>query len=656
MRALRSSSLCFSLMTFFAMSISHLQASVAYVVNCCNNPSTVSVFHTASGRQTAQWTVGTGAADAVFSPNGAIAYVSNSVSQSVTVVKVSTGTTLATIPVGYGISNMVIAKDGSRLYAESYDYAYESHLVVIDTVTLAVTQVTGFAAFLGPMAISPDGKTLYVTSLFSAQPGLLVLNTAFLTVKTTVPITTAVSVAVTPNGRFAYVPNFGAGNPYNPNVAVVDTSSNSVVATIPIGTTQLNPALIQISPDGSMAWVAEFALYTTVQPVITVIQTSTNQVVGSIGLLGNASPGAMVFSPDGTRAYVTANSSTVQVVDVAKMKAVGSMQALGGPGGLAVSPDGKTLLVPNSGSSQVAAITERGGWTLANIPVGAMDFGTQFFYSEYGGAAVSPDGTRAYVTSYSSSNLAVIDTASKKVVTTVPTGAAPVGVVVSLDGAKAYVANSNYNSVTVINTATFATKQIHMPKNTVPSSIAISPDGTRVYVAGNNLPPDFGTAPCYIFAIDTSSDTVVNSIRVPYPMAVAVSPDGMKVYVVGGSAYLYTISTATNTITNSLLLEYNGANDPATSGIAVTPDGTRVFVDDGGDNNIFEVDVTQNKVVQTIKAGSVPGILAVTPDGTELWAGDYMATWVSVIDIASGKVTREIALGSQSYGIAFGPQ
>jgi DNA-binding beta-propeller fold protein YncE len=218
------------------------------------------------------------------------------------------------------------------------------------------------------------------------------------------------------------------------------------------------------------------------------------------------------------------------------------------------------------------------------------------------------------------------------------------------------VANSFSNSVTAIETASFAAKQIPMPHSSYPSSIAISPDGTHVYVAGNNVPPDFGNAPCYIFVIDTSSNTAVNSIRVPYPMAVAVSPDGTKVYVVGGSAYLYTISTASNTITGSLLLEYNGANDPATSGIAVTPDGTRLFADDGGDNKIFEVDLTQNKVVLTITAGSVPGMLAVTPDGSELWAGDYQATWASVIDIASGTVTKKIPLGGQSYGIAFGPR
>jgi DNA-binding beta-propeller fold protein YncE len=96
--------------------------------------------------------------------------------------------------------------------------------------------------------------------------------------------------------------------------------------------------------------------------------------------------------------------------------------------------------------------------------------------------------------------------------------------------------------------------------------------------------------------------------------------------------------------------------EPATSGIAITPDGTRLFVDDGGDNRIFEIDTTQNRIVNTTRAGQTAGIMAITPDSGELWVGDYSSTFASVINISSGKVIRTVPLGNQSYGIAFAPQ
>lgn len=73
-----------------------------------------------------------------------------------------------------------------------------------------MSQVLGSAAFLGQMGVTPDGSKLYVNSSFSAQPGLLVIDAKTLTVSTMVPIYVGTSVAVTPDGRFAYVPNFGS--------------------------------------------------------------------------------------------------------------------------------------------------------------------------------------------------------------------------------------------------------------------------------------------------------------------------------------------------------------------------------------------------------------------------------------------------------------
>jgi YVTN family beta-propeller protein len=651
----RIPSLCFSLLASLAACANVVHASVAYIVNCCNHPSTVSVVHASTGEQTKQWTVGTGAFATVFSPDGGTAYISNEVSESVTVMEVASGYTLATIPVGYQIEWIAITPDGRKLFAESYDYAYESHIVSIDTVTNTVIQTAGFAAYLGPMVVSPDGRRLYVNSSFSAEPGLLAIDTDFLTVKATVPMGASNGVAITPDGRFVYVPNLGTGQPYSPSVAIVDTSTNKVTGSIPLAT-NLNPGFVQVSPDGSTVWVSEFPLYNNVSPAVIVISTATNKIAGQVTLLKKATPGAIVFSPDGARAWVVAGGSAVDEVDVMHQQAVSEIAALGSVNGPSVSPNGRILLLPNTGDSQVAAIGQSGGKRLADVSVGAMDWSTSQLFSQYGGAAVSSDGERAYVTNYASSNLSIVDTTSKEVIASVETGSSPVGVAVSPDGADAYVANSFSNSVTVIDTKTFATRRIALPHHTYPSSIAISPDGARVYVAGNNPIPDFGTARCYVFVIDTSSDEVMDSIRVPYPMALTVSPDGSKVYVASGGSSLYTISTADDTVMNTLFLANTGPQQPITGGVAVTPNGKRVFMDDGSDNRIFEVDTTQNKVVAKIQAGLLPGVLAVTPDGSQLWAGDYHATSASVIDIASGKIVRSIPLGSQSYGIAFGPQ
>jgi YVTN family beta-propeller protein len=658
--------LSFSLVMFPAMSAPPLQASVAYIANCCNHPSSVSVFDTSSHKQTAVWKVGADAFDAVFTPDGATAYVSSALSQSITELQVSTGAPLAIIPIGFPVRWLAITPDGNTLVAEADD-DLTYHLISIATQGNVVTHVAGFTS-LGPLAISPDGTKLYVNGQTSPQQsqGLLVVDPVTLVVKATVPVVGGVDVALTPDGQFAYVPTLIV-EPWTISVAVVDTATNTVAATIPLDSKNgvLGVANIRMSPDGSTALVSEYSGHAHPVPVVSVIQTGTNQVAGTMVLPGKATPGAIVFSPDGRLAYVTGNNVVVDVVNVSSMKTVSQMTALGNVSGLAISPDGKILLCPNSGTAQAEAVSQTSGARLAAIPLGAMQINptTSASLLENDGAASSPDGTRVYMTNSMSGNVSVIDTASKTILRSVATGApsgfsAPAAIAVSPDGSSVYVANMNANSVTAIDAATFAKKQIPMPKYTYPSAITITPDGSRVYVAGNNVPPDFGNCSCYVFAIDTSTNQVVSSIRVPFPKALTVSPDGANVYVVGGETSLFTISTATNTVTRSLGLTLGGpgSSEPVTAGIVITPDGKTVFASNWEDGTVWQVDVARNKVVKAIPVGSNAGDLALTPDGAQVWVSAWQAAAISVIDVQSGTVTASIPIGNWSYGIAFAPQ
>jgi len=90
--------------------------------------------------------------------------------------------------------------------------------------------------------------------------------------------------------------------------------------------------------------------------------------------------------------------------------------------------------------------------------------------------AVTPDGTRAYVTNSNglSGIVSVIDTATNTVAATVPVGFNPQGVAVTPDGKYAYVANTLSASVSVIGTATNTVVATVGPVN-LPLGVAPSP-------------------------------------------------------------------------------------------------------------------------------------------------------------------------------------
>jgi YVTN family beta-propeller protein len=92
----------------------------------------------------------------------------------------------------------------------------------------------------------------------------------------------------------------------------------------------------------------------------------------------------------------------------------------------------------------------------------------------------------AYVANNGDGTVSVIDTATRKLVATIPVGRGGDGVAVTPDGKRAYVANSGSNTVSVIDAASnkvVGTVQV----GNDPHGVAVSPDGTHVYIA--NLVP-----------------------------------------------------------------------------------------------------------------------------------------------------------------------
>jgi uncharacterized protein (TIGR03437 family) len=303
-----------------------------------------------------------------------LAYVANFGSNNVSVIDTSSNIVIATVMVGSQPQGIAVTPDGASVYVANCG----GDIFVIDTATNKVS--TKFPAGACPtgVVITPDGTRAYVT-LTNAN-SVAAIDTSTNTVMTKIPVGPAPSgIAITPDGTHVYVPSVGMSSS---SVSVIDTSSNSVAATVTLG--DVGSVGIAITPDGTRAYVAN-ALGS-----VSVIDTASNTVADTITVANVAdSPVGIAITPDGTRAYVVTY----------------------GFGGM-----GPTVAIDTSTNTISAMVSVGTGPT---------------------GVGISPDGTRAYVTiatnvtGIGNGAVSVIDTSSNTVVDTVPVGSTPFGIVIT---------------------------------------------------------------------------------------------------------------------------------------------------------------------------------------------------------------------------------
>jgi YVTN family beta-propeller protein len=89
------------------------------------------------------------------------------------------------------------------------------------------------------------------------------------------------------------------------------------------------------------------------------------------------------------------------------------------------------------------------------------------------GTALSPDGTKLYVTTGRGGTLVVIDTKADSATASVAVGKRPWGVCVSEDGTRIYTANGPSNDVSVIDAATLTVVR-RIPAGSMPWGVALS--------------------------------------------------------------------------------------------------------------------------------------------------------------------------------------
>ena len=296
--------------------------------------------------------------------------------------------------------------------------------------------------------------------------------------------TTEAAVAGKASGdQLAYVTNEDSQN-----LTVIDTRTDSVVATIPVGT---RPRGVKVSPDGRKVYVAL-----------------------------SGSPKCPPSMPDAECEKLKADKSKdgIAEVDVAARKVARILPGGSDPEQFDISGDGKRLYIANEDAATASIVALSTGTIDTTVKVGA----------EPEGVRISPDGELVYVTAESDTSIRVMDAKTGAVKARIKVDRRPRDVAFTPDGKRAYATAEVGGTVSVIDVAASRViATIKLSAEAKPMGVRVSPDGKRVYVATGRG----GT----VVVIDPTTNTITGSVKVGQrPWGLALTKDGKKLYTANG--------------------------------------------------------------------------------------------------------------------------
>jgi len=278
-------------------------------------------------------------------PHTACAYITNYEGNRVSVVDLATNTVTSSIEVGYGPYGVAVSPDGKTVYVA----AEYGGISVIDAGTNAVSATMEISATT--IGMSPDGSVLYAADYNEGT--LTAIDTASRT-----PLRTAVvcamphGIAVSPDGERIYVSSLDDGT-----VSIVDPSTLGIIETVAVA--QPGDAVwdVEASPDGSRVYALSAS-----SCKISVIDGLTGSVIGSMSLLPERRMSScyLAVSPDGSRLAVSyslwsGSSQKVLMIDGSSLDILAGIPVQE-PSDPAFSPDGLSVYVPGASINEIYVI------------------------------------------------------------------------------------------------------------------------------------------------------------------------------------------------------------------------------------------------------------------------------------------------------------
>ena len=483
-------------------------------------------------------------------------------------------------------------------------------------------------------------------------------------------------------------------------ILVIDTATRRIasVLTVPEGGVPTGSAVV--SRDGKYLFLT---LTTTDGDFVGKYDLNAQKLAGRLALPGagcvRLSPdGSRLHVSQGRRAGSTLAPNLFSVVDAARMELIGSVPAGDSPLESVATPDGRKAWVANFRSNDVTAIDLTAVRRIATIPAGSnprslalTPDGSKLYAGNTG--LEGQGGPFSFARS-----LTVIDALRDVVVKTIPTGLEPQTLAMDPVRRLVYVSDGNANGLNpacahVFDTATDSEiDQIVLRGSAyhAPTGLDVSPDGTTAYVIAE--------APATLMAVRLPSGDVLATSHC-YPRGVKLSRDGARVFVFspqyppGGDGRLFILDapslslretidlgristanlgdqlafrivldsreeTAYLTLTEkdevlvvdlrqkrlaariALSPNVQPSNIPP-NGLALSPDGSRLFATSCRGGSVTAIDTATNSVAGVVQLGECPAAVRITPDGRRAYVlQETSNTPIALVDVRSLTITR----------------
>jgi YVTN family beta-propeller protein len=348
----------------------------------------------------------------------------------------------------------------------------------------------------------------------------------------------------------------------------------------------------------------------------------TQSATAAVGLAALASPlGAAAVAQTGGKtgrevAYVcNALDDTVSVIDVASRKVVDTIHMDWG----------------------VKKKVPRWPFSLGSVMVANSPMNATFM----------PDHKQLWVPNAKGGNIAIVDTATNKVLRKIETPMDPCDVKFTPDGRKAVATQIGPNyvdqgGVVIIDTATGAVSPL-IVMGTQPEEVAVTPDGKRAYNVSKSM-----------WVVDIEKAKFETEVYLPYRCYdVVASPDGKQVYTGAtfGGDKMVVLDNGPGPLGVKVSRVFD-CNEPCC--MEFSPDGSVMYITSNSKSTLQVYDLFLKMIVMTMPLPPMPSVMSLTDDGKTMFLAHNIGDSITVIDTRTMTITGRIKCGDQPNSVIIG--